>query len=111
MAALRTTGGGTALASICNVAATQTLSAVACVERLRALGFEIGSSTGIGMTLLRRGERRVIVPHVTIEPAMLEAILRSAGVSEAEFRRATTRSGVYSKATAPFAQRSPKTVD
>jgi hypothetical protein len=35
--------------------------------------------------LLRNAERRVIVPHVTIEPPMLRAILRSAGVSEAEF--------------------------
>lgn len=77
------------------------LSALACVERLRELGFEIGT-TGVGMTLLRKGERRVIVPHVTLEPPMLAAILRSAGVSEAEFFRTQKRSGVYAKTPIPI---------
>ena len=53
------------------------------------------------MTLLEKGERRVIVPHVTIEPAMLHAILRSAGISEGEFFASPTRSGVYTKTTPP----------
>lgn len=52
------------------------------------------------MTLLRKGERRVIVPHVTIEAPMLSAILRSAGVSMAEFFATGKRSGVYTKTTA-----------
>jgi predicted RNA binding protein YcfA (HicA-like mRNA interferase family) len=87
----------------------QTLSATAVVDRLRDLGFTTSTCpTGIGMTLLRRDERRVIIPHVTIEPAMLHAILRSAGISEAEFFRAGTRSGVYTKTMAPGV-REPKT--
>jgi hypothetical protein len=77
-------------------------SAAACVERLRELGFTIGT-TGVGMTLLCKAERRVIVPHVNIEPPMLAAILRSAGVSEAEFLRDPKRSGVYAKTPAPIA--------
>jgi hypothetical protein len=62
------------------------------------LGFTVGR-TGTGMTLLRRADRRVIVPDVTIEPQMLGAILRSAGVSETEFFRNVKRSGVYSRLT------------
>jgi hypothetical protein len=73
-------------------------TANACVTRLTELGFTIGQ-TGAGMTLLRKGDRRVIVPHVTIEPPMLRAILRSAGVREADFFRGPGRSGVYSKTT------------
>ncbi len=62
------------------------------------LGFTV-STTGTGMTMLRKNERRVLVPHVAIEPDMLHAILRSAGVTEAEFFRNVTRSGVYAKTT------------
>jgi predicted RNA binding protein YcfA (HicA-like mRNA interferase family) len=75
-------------------------TADACVKRLTDLGFVIGQ-TGVGMTLLRKNDRRVIVPHVTIEPPMLRAILRSAGVSEADFLRSPSRSGVYAKTPIP----------
>lgn len=69
------------------------------------LGFTV-ATTGTGMTMLRKNERRVLVPHVAIEPIMLHAILRSAGVAEAEFFRNVTRSGVYAKTTlAPGATR------
>ena len=60
------------------------------------------------MTLLRKAERRVIVPHVTIEPPMLAAILRSAGVSLAEFFGNNKRSGVYAKTTAEPAVKARK---
>lgn len=93
------TAGGTHLAKL--VIDMHALSAFACVERLRELGFTIGT-TGVGMTLLRKGERRVIVPHVTLEPPMLVAILRSAGVTETEFFRSVKRSGVYAKTPAPI---------
>jgi len=51
----------------------------------------------------------VIVPHVTIEPPMLRAILRSAGVSEGEFFASPARSGVYTKTTPPPAVGERKT--
>jgi hypothetical protein len=69
------------------------------VKRLTELGFTVGT-TGAGMTLLRKEGRRVIVPHVAIEPDMLRAILRSAGVSEKEFFLNVTRSGIYAKTDA-----------
>ena len=87
---------------------TSTVTAAACVTRLMELGFSVGR-TGLGMTLLQKGERRVIVPHVTIEPAMLHAILRSAAVSEREFFASPTRSGVYTKTTPPPAVSERKT--
>ena len=80
--------------------ADPTMTAADCVARLTQLGFRVGQ-TGVGMTLLRKDDRRVIVPHVTIEPPMLRAILRSAGISEAEFSRVPGRSGVYTKTTPP----------
>jgi hypothetical protein len=52
---------------------TEVLTAAAAVKRLTELGFVV-ARTGFGMTLLRKGERRVIVPHVTIEPPMLLAM-------------------------------------
>ena len=76
------------------------MTAAACVTRLLELGFRIGR-TGLGMTLLHKGDRRVIVPHVTIEPPMLNAILRSAGISEGEFVANPARSGTYTKTTPP----------
>ena len=87
---------------------TSTVTAAACVTRLVELGFRIGR-TGLGMTLLTKEERRVIVPHVTIEPPMLLAILRSAGVSEGEFFASPGRSGVYTKTTPPPAVGARKT--
>lgn len=74
------------------------LSAYACVKRLTDLGFTIGM-TGESMTLLRKEHLRVIIPHVTIEPEMLRAILRSADVTEVEFFRGVRRSGMYAKTT------------
>jgi predicted RNA binding protein YcfA (HicA-like mRNA interferase family) len=76
------------------VEAPNILTAAACVKRLEQLGFEAHSS-GPGMTLLRKDERRVLVPHVTIEPPMLRAILRSAGISEAQFFAKRGASGTY----------------
>lgn len=78
-----------------------TLSAATCVTRLCELGFTVVRRSH-GMSLLRRGERRVIIPEVTIEPEMLRAILRSANVSETEFFRRVQRSGVYLRATTPI---------
>ena len=72
------------------------LSAGACVKRLEELGFE-SESGGSGMTLLRKDERRVIVPHVTIELPMLHAILRSAGISEAQFFARRGSTGTYTR--------------
>ncbi|MDB4934279.1 MAG: hypothetical protein JWP87_1251 [Labilithrix sp.] len=51
------------------------------------------------MALLKRDDRCVIVPDVTIEPEMLRAILRSADVSETEFFKRVQRSGAYSRMT------------
>lgn len=70
------------------------LSAFACVKRLTDLGFTI-AMTGESMTLLRKEHLRVIIPHVTIEPEMLRAVLRSADVTEVEFFRGVRRSGIY----------------
>jgi hypothetical protein len=85
-----------------------TLTGAACVRRLTELGFAI-VRTSLGMTLLGKRTRRVIVPHVTIEPKMLHAILSSAGVSEAEFLGNPARSGVYTKTTPPPSTGSRKT--
>jgi predicted RNA binding protein YcfA (HicA-like mRNA interferase family) len=89
---------------------TTSLTAAACVTRLIALGFRVGT-TGTSMTLLRKAERRVIVPHVVIEPLMLNAILRSAGISHAEFVGRPARSGVYTKTTPPAEIGARKTGD
>jgi predicted RNA binding protein YcfA (HicA-like mRNA interferase family) len=71
------------------------LSGARCVERLCELGFEVVRSA-FGMTLLRRADKRVMIPDVEkIEPEMLRAILRSAGVSESELFRRITGSGTY----------------
>jgi predicted RNA binding protein YcfA (HicA-like mRNA interferase family) len=75
------------------------LSGADFVQRLEHLGFTVGRS-GYGMTLLKRAEKRVMVPDVeTIEPEMMEAILRSAGLSEAEFF-GRSRSGIYPRQSA-----------
>jgi len=76
--------------------ALSTLSAATCVNRLCELGFTVRRRAP-GMSLLRMGDRLVIVPDVTIEPEMLRAILRSAEVSETEFFRRVQRSGVYAR--------------
>ena len=75
---------------------TPGLSAMRCVDRLRELGFT-AHRRGAGMCLLKKGDRCVIIPDVSIEPEMLRAILRSAGVSEEEFFRTVQRSGVYAR--------------
>lgn len=70
------------------------LSGADVVQRLEHLGFTLARAA-YGMTLLKRVDRRVMVPDVeTIEPEMMEAILRSAGLTEAEFF-GRSRSGVY----------------
>jgi hypothetical protein len=55
---------------------------------------------GHGFTLLRRGGRLVLVPSVgTLSPEMMDAILRSAGLSASELEThlppAPSRSGTY----------------
>jgi hypothetical protein len=100
---------GTPLATVGHVPTT-TMTAAACVTRLIELGFRVGT-TGTSMTLLRREERRVIIPHVVIEPPMLRAILRSAGVSYADFFKSPARSGVYTKTTVPTGVGARKTGD
>jgi predicted RNA binding protein YcfA (HicA-like mRNA interferase family) len=82
---------------------TAVLSGATCVNRLCELGFTLVRRAS-GMALLRRGERRVIVPDVTIEPDMLRAILRSADVSETEFFRRVQRSGAYARSKIGEAQ-------
>jgi len=86
---------GTPLANVTFVTYSS-LTAANCVKRLMELGFTV-STTGTGMTMLRKNERRVLVPHVGIGPEMLHAILRSAGITDAEFFRNVARSGVYAK--------------
>ena len=76
--------------------ALSTLSAATCVDRLCELGFKV-LRRAPGMSLLKLGDRLVIVPDVTIEPEMLRAVLRSADVSETEFFRRVQRSGVYAR--------------
>lgn len=61
-----------------------TIDGDACVNALIATGFRV-SHRGQGLTLLRRGARVVLVPDVDeLAPSMLDAILRSAGLSEEE---------------------------
>jgi hypothetical protein len=68
------------------------------VQRLEHLGFNVARAA-YGMTLLKRAEKRVMVPDVeSIESEMMEAILRSAGLSEAEFF-GRSRSGIYRRQT------------
>lgn len=75
------------------------LSGALCVGRLRELGFKVVRRMN-GLSVLKRGDRNVIVPEIeSLESEMLRAILRSAGVSDAEFLRA--RSGTYAKTPAP----------
>lgn len=64
------------------------------MSRLVALGFNV-FRRGTAVTLLSRGRRRVLVPHLeTLGPEMLEGVLRSAGVTQAELLAApeSTRS-------------------
>lgn len=76
------------------------LSGKDCVSALVALGFEIRHA-GKGTTMLRRGSRIVMVPHVeALTDDLLEAIARSAGVTKTELVLAGTggariRSGTY----------------
>jgi predicted RNA binding protein YcfA (HicA-like mRNA interferase family) len=71
------------------------LSGAACVKRLRELGFNVVRESS-GVAVLKKGDRRVMIPDIeSLEREMLEAILRSAGLSHAEFFR--TRSGMYAR--------------
>lgn len=75
------------------------LSGADVVVRLRHLGFAVVRAA-FGMTLLKRGEKRVMVPDVeTIEPGMMEAVLRSAAVTPGEFF-GRNRSGIYTRQAA-----------
>lgn len=89
---------------------TTTMTAAACMTRLLELGFCVGT-TGTSMTLLRKGDRRVLIPHVVLESPMLRAILRSAGVSYADFFKSPARSGVFTKTTVPAEVGARKTGD
>jgi hypothetical protein len=69
------------------------LSGEACVLRLTELGFRVTNRT-LCLTTLKKGERLVIVPDVeTVDPDMLEAILRSAGLDGSVFDGAGARRG------------------
>jgi hypothetical protein len=71
------------------------LSGADCVARLSQLGFTVVRAA-FGMTLLKRADRRVMIPDVArIEPDMLHAVLRSADITETEFFRRPVRSGLF----------------
>ena len=85
------------------------LSGADFVHRLEHLGFATVRAA-YGMTLLRRADKRVMVPDVeTIEADMMEAIFRSAGITESEFF-GRTRSGIFVRESADDG-RSSKTTD
>lgn len=98
---------GTALAGTSVVQSPkQKLSGADVVVRLRHLGF-IVVRAAFGMTLLKRGDRRVMIPDVaTIEPGMMEAILRSAAITEGEFF-GRNRSGTHARHADDSASSSP----
>jgi hypothetical protein len=77
----------------------RTIDGQACVTALQRAGF-IVQHQGHGLTLLRRGARIVLVPAVGVFSApMLDAILRSAGLTASELEehlpRLPKRSGTY----------------
>jgi hypothetical protein len=83
---------GTILART-KIVAVSKLTGEECVQRLRELGFTIVRRAA-GLAVLKRGDRSVMVPDIaSVEGAMLRAILRSAGITDAELLEA--RSGVY----------------
>gem|GEM_PF-2692663 len=77
------------------------LTGDACVSALLRAGFKI-KHRGTGLVLLSRGTAVVMVPDVgVLEPFMLRAILRSAGITEAELEahlaHVPTRSGIFTR--------------
>ena len=75
---------GTPLAHCCCVEEDKTITGDACVEALLRAGFRIRSN-GNGIAILVRGTNVVMVPDLEgIEPALMHAILRSAGLTREE---------------------------
>jgi predicted RNA binding protein YcfA (HicA-like mRNA interferase family) len=71
------------------------LSGADCVEQLRQLGFKV-TREGRGVTMLERDGSRVAVPAIdALDGALLESILRSAGIDLSTFLGLRKRSGVY----------------
>jgi hypothetical protein len=103
---------GTAFARVSSV--ERRLTGDACVEALLRAGFRI-RSRGTGIAILVRGASLVMIPNVTtIEKEMLQAILRSAGITRTELdlhlAHVPTRSGFFAKhqpadGTAPAASK------
>lgn len=93
---------GAAFATPGGVTRVGNLSGKDCVSALVALGFEIRHD-GKGTTVLRRGGRIVMVPHVdALNDELVDAIARSAGVTKNELALARVggmrmRSGTYRK--------------
>ena len=76
------------------------LSGADCVEQLRQLGFKV-TREGRGVTMLEREGSRVAVPAIdVIDGALLDSILRSAGVDISTFLGLRKRSGVYARVDA-----------
>ena len=76
----------------------RTIDGEACVTALQRAGFSV-HHRGHGLTVLRRGTRIVVVPAVGIFSApMLDAVLRSAGLTATELDehlpRPPSRSGI-----------------
>ncbi len=84
---------------------TGPLTGDACVSALIRMGFRVRHRAD-GLVLLARSGSIVMVPDVgVIEPFMLKAILRSAGITQTELdahlAHVPLRSGFFTKAAVP----------
>lgn len=81
------------------------LTGDACVEALIRAGFRIRNG-GNGIAILMRGPSMVMIPDVeVVEEPLLQAILRSAGMTKAELdaqlKHKPTRSGFFTTSQTP----------
>lgn len=69
-----------------------------CVRALETIGFEVKQRAN-GFIVLRRDQKVVVVPGVgVLDPAMQQAILRSAELDEVTFRRLiASQSGLFTR--------------
>lgn len=82
-----------------------TIDSASCVAALLGAGFRV-QHEGHLLTLLRRGARVVLVPAVgALTPEMLEAILRSAGLTASELEQHLAGSHLQRDAAAPSSMR------